>query len=140
MDEITKHLREKGVNIRFGIHPVAGRMPGHMNVLLAEADVPYPKLVEMEEINPQLSQTDVVIVVGANDVVNPAAETDPASPIYGMPVIKAWEAKNVIVMKRSMRSGYAGIENDLFYHPRTKMLFGDAKDMLTKLTSELKTL
>jgi NAD(P) transhydrogenase subunit beta len=138
--EFEKSLESKGVEVNFAIHPVAGRMPGHMNVLLAEADVPYPKLVEMEEINPQLSQTDVVIVVGANDVVNPAAETDPASPIYGMPVIKAWEAKNVIVMKRSMRSGYAGIENDLFYHPRTKMLFGDAKDMLTKLTSELKTL
>lgn len=138
--EFEKSLESKGVEVNFAIHPVAGRMPGHMNVLLAEADVPYPKLVEMEEVNPQMPNTDVVIVVGANDVVNPAAENDPASPIYGMPVIKAWEAKNVIIMKRSMRSGYAGIENDLFYHPRAKMLFGDAKDMLTKLTSELKGL
>ncbi len=138
--EFEKSLEAKGVEVNFAIHPVAGRMPGHMNVLLAEADVPYPKLVEMDEVNPQLPNTDVVIVVGANDVVNPAAENDPSSPIYGMPVIKAWEAKNVIVMKRSMRSGYAGIENELFYHPRTKMLFGDAKDMLTKLVSELKGL
>ncbi len=138
--EFEKSLEAKGVEVNFAIHPVAGRMPGHMNVLLAEADVPYPKLVEMDEVNPQLPNTDVVIVVGANDVVNPAAENDPSSPIYGMPVIKAWEAKNVIVMKRSMRSGYAGIENELFYHPRTKMLFGDAKDMLTKLVAELKGL
>lgn len=138
--EFEKNLESKGVEVAFAIHPVAGRMPGHMNVLLAEADVPYPKLVEMEEVNPQMPNTDVVIVVGANDVVNPAAETDPSSPIYGMPVIKAWEAKNVIIMKRSMRSGYAGIENELFYHPRSKMLFGDAKEMLTKLTAELKSL
>lgn len=138
--EFEKSLESKGVEVVFAIHPVAGRMPGHMNVLLAEADVPYPKLVEMEEVNPQMPNTDVVIVVGANDVVNPAAETDPSSPIYGMPVIKAWEAKNVIIMKRSMRSGYAGIENELFYHPRAKMLFGDAKDTLTKLTAELKGL
>lgn len=138
--EFEKSLESKGVEVNFAIHPVAGRMPGHMNVLLAEADVPYPKLVEMDEVNPQLPSTDVVIVVGANDVVNPAAETDPSSPIYGMPVIRAWEAKNVIVMKRSMRSGYAGIENDLFYHARTKMLFGDAKEMLTKLAGELKGL
>ena len=138
--EFEKSLEAKGVEVNFAIHPVAGRMPGHMNVLLAEADVPYPKLVEMDEVNPQLPNTDVVIVVGANDVVNPAAENDPASPIYGMPVIKAWEAKNVIIMKRSMRSGYAGIENELFYHPRSKMLFGDAKEMLTKLVGELKGL
>ncbi len=138
--EFEKSLEAKGVEVAFAIHPVAGRMPGHMNVLLAEADVPYPKLQEMEEVNPQMPNTDVVIVVGANDVVNPAAETDPSSPIYGMPVIKAWEAKNVIIMKRSMRSGYAGIENDLFYHARSKMLFGDAKDTLTKLVSELKGL
>ncbi|MFN4256587.1 MAG: NAD(P)(+) transhydrogenase (Re/Si-specific) subunit beta [Saprospiraceae bacterium] len=138
--ELEKQLEEKGVEVNYAIHPVAGRMPGHMNVLLAEADVPYPKLVEMEEINPQLPRTDVVIVVGANDVVNPAAENDPSSPIYGMPVIKAWDAKNVIVLKRSMRSGYAGIENELFFHPRTKMLFGDAKDMLTKLVGEVKGL
>ncbi len=138
--ELEKALESKGVEVNYAIHPVAGRMPGHMNVLLAEADVPYPKLVEMEEINPALPRTDVVIIVGANDVVNPAAETDPSSPIYGMPVINAWEAKNVIVLKRSMRAGYAGIENELFFHPKTKMLFGDAKDTLTKLVGELKNL
>jgi NAD(P) transhydrogenase subunit beta len=138
--ELEKKLEDKGVEVSFAIHPVAGRMPGHMNVLLAEADVPYPKLVEMEDANPTMSNTDVVIIVGANDVVNPAAENDPGSPIYGMPVLKVWEAKNVIVMKRSMRAGYAGIENELFFHPKTKMLFGDAKDMLGKLVSEIKDL
>jgi NAD(P) transhydrogenase subunit beta len=138
--ELEKKLEEKGVEVSFAIHPVAGRMPGHMNVLLAEADVPYPKLVEMEDANPQMNSTDVVIVVGANDVVNPAAENDPGSPIYGMPVLKVWEAKNVIVMKRSMRAGYAGIENELFFHPKTKMLFGDAKEMLGKLVAEIKDL
>ncbi len=138
--ELEKKLEEKGVEVTFAIHPVAGRMPGHMNVLLAEADVPYPKLVEMEDANPQMANTDVVIVVGANDVVNPAAENDPGSPIYGMPVLKVWEAKNVVVLKRSMRAGYAGIENELFFHPKTKMLFGDAKDTLQKLVSELKEL
>lgn len=138
--ELEKKLEEKGVEVSFAIHPVAGRMPGHMNVLLAEADVPYPKLVEMEDANPGMNSTDVVIIVGANDVVNPAAENDPSSPIYGMPVLKVWEAKNVIVMKRSMRAGYAGIENELFFHPKTKMLFGDAKDMLGKLVAEIKDL
>jgi H+-translocating NAD(P) transhydrogenase subunit beta len=138
--ELEKKLEEKGVEVTFAIHPVAGRMPGHMNVLLAEADVPYPKMVEMEDINPNMNSTDVVIVVGANDVVNPAAENDPSSPIYGMPVLRVWEAKNVIVMKRSMRAGYAGIENELFFHPKTKMLFGDAKDMLGKLVAEMKEL
>lgn len=138
--ELEKKLEDKGVEVSFAIHPVAGRMPGHMNVLLAEADVPYPKLVEMEDANPQMPNTDVVIVVGANDVVNPAAENDPGSPIYGMPVLKVWDAKNVIVLKRSMRAGYAGIENELFFHPKTKMLFGDAKDMLQKLVGELKDL
>ena len=138
--ELEKKLEEKGVEVSFAIHPVAGRMPGHMNVLLAEADVPYPKLVEMEDANPTMNSTDVVIIVGANDVVNPAAENDPSSPIYGMPVLKVWEAKNVIVMKRSMRAGYAGIENELFFHPKTKMLFGDAKDMLGKLVAEIKDL
>ncbi len=138
--ELEKKLEEKGVEVTFAIHPVAGRMPGHMNVLLAEADVPYPKMVEMEDANPNMNSTDVVIVVGANDVVNPAAENDPGSPIYGMPVLKVWDAKNVIVMKRSMRAGYAGIENELFFHPKTKMLFGDAKDMLGKLVSEMKEL
>jgi len=138
--ELEKKLEDKGVEVSFAIHPVAGRMPGHMNVLLAEADVPYPKLVEMEDANPTMNSTDVVIIVGANDVVNPAAENDPSSPIYGMPVLKVWEAKNVIVMKRSMRAGYAGIENELFFHPKTKMLFGDAKDMLGKLVAEVKDL
>jgi H+-translocating NAD(P) transhydrogenase subunit beta len=134
--DFEKQLEAKGVEVYFAIHPVAGRMPGHMNVLLAEADVPYPKLIEMEDANSMMNNTDVIIVVGANDVVNPSAEDDPSSPIYGMPVIKAWEAKNIIVMKRSMRSGYAGIENPLFFHPKTKMLFGDAKEMLQKLVSE----
>ena len=138
--EFEKNLEDRGVEVSYAIHPVAGRMPGHMNVLLAEADVPYPKLVEMDDANPQMAATDIVIIVGANDVVNPAAETDPGSPIYGMPVLKVWEAKNVIVLKRSMRAGYAGIENDLFFHPKTKMLFGDAKAMLGKLVTELKTL
>ncbi|MFN0216337.1 MAG: NAD(P)(+) transhydrogenase (Re/Si-specific) subunit beta [Saprospiraceae bacterium] len=138
--ELEKKLEEKGVEVSFAIHPVAGRMPGHMNVLLAEADVPYPKLVEMEDANPNMNSCDVVIIVGANDVVNPAAENDPSSPIYGMPVLKVWEAKNVVVLKRSMRAGYAGIENELFFHPKTKMLFGDAKDTLQKLVSELKDL
>jgi NAD(P) transhydrogenase subunit beta len=111
-----------------------------MNVLLAEADVPYPKLLDLDEANSALSSADVAIIVGANDVVNPAAENDPGSPIYGMPVLKVWNAKSVIVLKRSMRSGYAGIENPLFFHERTKMLFGDAKDVLSKLNSEIKSL
>jgi NAD(P) transhydrogenase subunit beta len=136
--EFEKALEAKGVEVNFAIHPVAGRMPGHMNVLLAEADVPYDKLKEMEEINPQLPNVDVLIVIGANDVVNPAAETDPSSPIYGMPIIKANTAKNVIVMKRSMAKGYAGIENELFYDKKTRMLFGDAKASLEKLIAELK--
>ncbi|MBP8916955.1 MAG: NAD(P)(+) transhydrogenase (Re/Si-specific) subunit beta, partial [Chitinophagales bacterium] len=136
--EFEKALEAKGVEVNFAIHPVAGRMPGHMNVLLAEADVPYDKLKEMDDINPQLPNTDVVIVIGANDVVNPAAETDPSSPIYGMPIIKATTAKNIIVMKRSMAKGYAGIENELFYEAKTRMLFGDAKATLEKLIAEVK--
>lgn len=136
--DLEKQLEAKGVEVYYAIHPVAGRMPGHMNVLLAEADVPYPKLVEMEDANGMMNSTDVAIIVGANDVVNPSAENDPGSPIYGMPVIKVWEAKNIIVMKRSMRSGYAGIENPLFFHAKTKMLFGDAKDTLQKLVGEVK--
>jgi len=136
--EFEKALEAKGVEVSYAIHPVAGRMPGHMNVLLAEADVPYDKLKEMEDINPQLPNTDVLIVIGANDVVNPAAETDPSSPIYGMPIIKANTAKNIIVMKRSMAKGYAGIENELFYDRKSRMLFGDAKASLEKLISELK--
>lgn len=136
--DFEKLLDDKGVEVNYAIHPVAGRMPGHMNVLLAEADVPYPKMLEMEEVNPQLPSTDVVIVVGANDVVNPAAENDPSSPIYGMPIIQVDKAQNVIVMKRSMGKGYAGIENELFFRDKTRMLFGDAKDSLSQLVSELK--
>lgn len=137
MDEL---LTEKGVEVKYAIHPVAGRMPGHMNVLLAEADVPYDKLVEMDDINPNLPNTDVVMVVGANDVVNPASEDDPSSPIYGMPIIKAHTAKNVIVMKRGMGKGYAGIENALFFNDKTRMLFGNAKDSIQKLVTEIKSL
>jgi len=138
--ELENLLASKGVELKYGIHPVAGRMPGHMNVLLAEADVAYEKLQEMEEANNDMTNTDVVIVVGANDVVNPAAEDNPASPIYGMPVIKVWEAKNTIIMKRSMAKGYAAIENNLFYMPKSRMLFGDAKATLQKLVSEIKNL
>lgn len=138
--ELEKLLEEKGAEVRYAIHPVAGRMPGHMNVLLAEADVPYDKLVEMDNINPDMPNTDVVVIIGANDVVNPAAETDPSSPIYGMPIIKAYEAKNIIVMKRGMGKGYAAIENFLFYNEKTRMLFGDAKATLQKLVNEVKSL
>jgi H+-translocating NAD(P) transhydrogenase subunit beta len=138
--ELEKLLEEKGVEVKYAIHPVAGRMPGHMNVLLAEADVSYDKLYEMDEINPDLPNTDVVIVIGANDVVNPAALDDPSSPIYGMPIIKTHEARNVIVMKRGMGKGYAAIENYLFYMDRTRMLFGDAKGTLQKLVTEVKSL
>ncbi len=139
-NDFEKQLESRGVEVFYAIHPVAGRMPGHMNVLLAEADVPYPKLVEMDDANDKLPNTDVVIVVGANDVVNPAAEDEPSSPIYGMPIIQAHNAKNIIVMKRSMSKGYAGIQNQLFFDPKTRMLFGDAKDSLGKLVSELKSM
>ncbi|MCS6991496.1 MAG: NAD(P)(+) transhydrogenase (Re/Si-specific) subunit beta [Chitinophagales bacterium] len=135
--ELEKLLEEKGVEVSYAIHPVAGRMPGHMNVLLAEADVPYSKLLEMEEANNEFPKADAVIVVGANDVVNPAAKHDPSSPIYGMPILDVSQAKNVIVIKRSMSTGYAGIENALFYDPKTRMLFGDAKATLQKLISEV---
>jgi NAD(P) transhydrogenase subunit beta len=138
--EIEQILESRGVEVKYAIHPVAGRMPGHMNVLLAESSVDYDKLVEMEEINPEFSSTDVVLVVGANDVVNPAAKTDPSSPIYGMPVLDVEEAAHVVVNKRSMNAGYAGIDNPLFYHPKTSMLFGDAKSALTSLANELKNL
>lgn len=136
--ELESCLEAEGVEVKYAIHPVAGRMPGHMNILLAESNVSYDKLVEMESINPEFKTTDVVLVVGANDVVNPAAKTDPTSPIYGMPILDVEDAANVIVMKRSMRSGYAGIENELFYSPKTRMLFGDAKKMMTELVNELK--
>jgi NAD(P) transhydrogenase subunit beta len=136
-NDLENMLEKEGVQVKYGIHPVAGRMPGHMNVLLAEADVPYDKLLEMEDSNSELPTTDVVLVIGANDVVNPAAKTDKGSPIYGMPIIDVEMAKNVIIMKRSMRTGYAGIDNPLFYGDNSKMLFGDAKDTLNKLKSEL---
>ncbi|MBK7763032.1 MAG: NAD(P)(+) transhydrogenase (Re/Si-specific) subunit beta [Bacteroidetes bacterium] len=138
--ELEKVLEEKDVDVKYAIHPVAGRMPGHMNVLLAEADVPYEKLLEMEEINPEFANTDVVIILGANDVVNPAAKNDPASPIYGMPILEVENATHVIVNKRSMKPGYAGIENALFFQPKTSMLFGDAKKVLQDLVSELKNM
>lgn len=136
--EITKLLREKGVNIRFGIHPVAGRMPGHMNVLLAEAKVPYDIVMEMDELNEDFPDTDVAMVIGANDIVNPAAQDDPSSPIAGMPVLEVWKAKTSIVMKRSMASGYAGVDNPLFYKENNRMLFGDAKKMLDEVLAALK--
>ncbi len=137
--ELEKILNEKGVEVVYGIHPVAGRMPGHMNVLLAEADVPYEKLLEMEDANDQMGTTNVVMILGANDVVNPAAKEDPNSPIYGMPILEVEKADHVIVNKRSMKPGYAGIENELFFRPKTSMLFGDAKKVLQALIAELKT-
>ncbi|MBL0140936.1 MAG: Re/Si-specific NAD(P)(+) transhydrogenase subunit beta [Betaproteobacteria bacterium] len=136
--EITRHLRDMGINVRFGIHPVAGRMPGHMNVLLAEARVPYDIVMEMDEINVDFPDTDVSMVIGANDIVNPAAQEDPASPIAGMPVLEVWKARTSIVMKRSMASGYAGVDNPLFYKENNRMLFGDAKKMLDEVLVALK--
>jgi NAD(P) transhydrogenase subunit beta len=134
---LVSHLREKGVDVRFGIHPVAGRLPGHMNVLLAEAKVPYDIVLEMDEINDDFPETDVVLVIGANDTVNPAAAEDPGSPIAGMPVLKVWEAKNVIVFKRSMAAGYAGVQNPLFFRENSQMLFGDAKDRVEDILRAL---
>ncbi len=136
--DMVQTLRKAGKNVRFAIHPVAGRLPGHMNVLLAEANVPYDIVLEMDEINEDMPDTDVVMVIGANDVVNPGAQDDPSSPIYGMPVIEAWKAERVIVMKRSMSAGYAGVENPLFYKPNTDMLYGDAKDSVEKILTYLK--
>ena len=138
--ELADLLISKGIDVAYGIHPVAGRMPGHMNVLLAEANVPYDQLAEMEEVNPTFAQTDVAIVIGANDVVNPAAKTSPGAPIYGMPILEVANAANIIFLKRSMRPGFAGIENELLYDPKTMLLFGDAKASLTKVVSALKNL
>src|SRR5207302_5818685 len=135
---LADELEKGGVEVSYAIHPVAGRMPGHMNVLLAEADVPYPQLKEMDEVNPELQQTDVALVIGANDVTNPAAREDQSSPIYGMPILDVDKAQNVVVLKRSMNPGFAGIENHLYYEPQTVMLFGDAKESVTKLVAEVK--
>jgi NAD(P) transhydrogenase subunit beta len=138
--ELVDVLGARGVKVDYAIHPVAGRMPGHMNVLLAEAQVPYEQLKEMDDINGEFKQTDVVLVVGANDVVNPAAKTTPGAPIYGMPILNADEAQQIVFMKRSMRPGFAGIENELLFDPKTTLLFGDAKDSLGKLLSAVKSL
>jgi NAD(P) transhydrogenase subunit beta len=135
--ELADLLGKRGVNVRYAIHPVAGRMPGHMNVLLAEADVPYDKLLEMEDANPELPQTDVALVIGANDVTNPAARHDKSSPVYGMPILDVDKAHTVMVIKRSMNPGFAGIDNELYYMDRTLMLFGDAKAFVTGLVKEL---
>jgi len=137
--QLADLLEAKGVDVRYAIHPVAGRMPGHMNVLLAEANVPYDQLKEMDEINPDFPQTDVALVVGANDVTNPAARSNPGSPIYGMPILNVDQAQQVVVLKRSMNPGFAGIDNDLYVDPKTSMLFGDAKDSLGKLIAAVKT-
>ena len=137
VSELTRKLRDKGVNVRFAIHPVAGRMPGHMNVLLAEAKVPYDIVLEMDEINEDFADTDAVLVIGANDIVNPSAIEEPDSPIAGMPVLEVWNAKTVIVMKRSMASGYAGVENPLFFRENTRMLFGDARESVETIVANL---
>jgi NAD(P) transhydrogenase subunit beta len=135
--ELTSQLRRKGVNVRFGIHPVAGRLPGHMNVLLAEAKVPYDIVLEMDEINEDFPDTDVVLVIGANDTVNPSAAEEPSSPIAGMPVLEVWKARNVVVFKRSMATGYAGVQNPLFFRDNSQMLFGDAKERVEDIIKAL---
>lgn len=138
--ELATALEARGVHVVFGIHPVAGRMPGHMNVLLAEANVPYESLKELDEINPEFKNTDVVLVVGANDVVNPAAKSTPGSPIYGMPILEVGDANQIVFLKRSMRPGFAGIENEILFDPKTELLFGDAKESLSKVLSAVKAL
>jgi NAD(P) transhydrogenase subunit beta len=138
--ELGDLLQSRGIDVKYAVHPVAGRMPGHMNVLLAEANVPYPQLFEMEQINPEMDRTDVAVVIGANDVVNPAARHDTSSPIYGMPIINVDKAQTVVVLKRSMNPGFAGIENELFYNDNTRMLFGDARKSLTSVVTEIKNL
>jgi NAD(P) transhydrogenase subunit beta len=138
--ELAKELEQRGIEVKYAIHPVAGRMPGHMNVLLAEANVPYDQLKEMDDINPEFSRTDVSLVIGANDVTNPAANTNPDSPIYGMPILNVNESESVIVIKRSMNPGFAGIDNELYYDPKTQMLFGDAKGAVGEITEEIKAL
>jgi NAD(P) transhydrogenase subunit beta len=135
--DLTKKLRDRGVDVRFGIHPVAGRLPGHMNVLLAEAKVPYDIVEEMDEINDDFPDTDVVLVIGANDTVNPAASEEPTSPIAGMPVLEVWKAKDVVVFKRSMATGYAGVQNPLFFKDNSQMLFGDAKERVEDIIKAL---
>jgi NAD(P) transhydrogenase subunit beta len=135
--ELATELEKRGVDVKYAIHPVAGRMPGHMNVLLAEADVPYDQLKEMDEINPEFQRTDVSLVIGANDVTNPAAKNTPSSPIYGMPILEVSDSGSVIVIKRSMNPGFAGIENELYYEPKTAMLFGDAKSAVGDIVTEL---
>jgi NAD(P) transhydrogenase subunit beta len=135
--ELAQKLQEKGIDVKYAIHPVAGRMPGHMNVLLAEADVPYEQLYDLDEINPMFAETDVALVIGANDVVNPAARSDKSSPIYGMPILDVDKARTVIVSKRSMNPGFAGIENELFLQPNTIMVFGNAKTTIAKLSSAI---
>jgi NAD(P) transhydrogenase subunit beta len=139
LQALASELGRRGVDVRYAIHPVAGRMPGHMNVLLAEANVPYDQLVDMEQVNGTFESTDVALVVGANDVVNPAAREDPSSPIYGMPILDADKAKQVVVLKRGMSAGFAGIDNALFYRPNTRMLFGDARKSLSRLVEALKS-
>jgi NAD(P) transhydrogenase subunit beta len=138
--ELADELEKRGVEVAYAIHPVAGRMPGHMNVLLAEADVPYDQLKEMDEINPQFSRTDVALVIGANDVTNPAAKSSPDSPIYGMPILEVDKSQNIIVLKRSMNPGFAGIENELYYDPKTSLLFGDAKSSVSDVIGEVQAL